>query len=502
MGNSANGDNDSPVNGDEDPGTGRAPNDNDDSLTDGDGDSGTGRKSNNDNNASGTNSSTSSSPNNGASVSDTKSTSPPNNTTNNPQTPVERAVKLFKEKMVGQKNPETKKNSGYATDFSWELWNTAAEQYMQSIKALSDQRILEILQETFNLTDLLCRRNPFFQVDSEMWNDDEDLETSGRHVGDAEYQADVDACDSDTSSPRARVQAGAATDNTDNLDRRPLAKATARQARAQLVAKLPAILIGAHWLAGPPMMWTTTTSLIGTHVLLKLKIRLAGPLTMPKALIGAHAHARNPAAKHDNSKSEMRVQQYLKSKFKLYLSRVLANTLKSDDSFELFCSLLDISDAVITGDFALAMMVDEVAGRTWSFNSLTIIVPRKSSMLLEEFFYRRNYEWKTVDPNAQGAPRASPQEASGFQYFPLWPLPLCQTLLSIALTTLTLAPIALTALALSHTALPTFTLTADSVPQPRFSLTQCSQPRRSLMPATHIKYSALPPDLTHQTTTA
>ena len=135
-------------------------------------------------------------------------------------------------------NPETKKNSGYATDFSWELWNTAAEQYMQSIKALGNQRILEILIESFDLSNSPCRRTPFLPHSEtlnsarvSLHSDDEDLETSGHHVvGDGEYQADVNACDSDTNL-RARV--GTAINNTDNLDRRPHAKATARPVRAQ-----------------------------------------------------------------------------------------------------------------------------------------------------------------------------------------------------------------------------------------------------------------------------
>jgi hypothetical protein len=157
---------------------------------------------------------------------------------------VERAVKLFKEKMIEQKvdsrgiqrlvvrkveNPETKKSSGYSTDFSWELWNTAAQQYMESIKALGDKRIMEILQESFNLTDSLGRRNPFVQVDRETSNsartalrsDDEDLETSEwQGVDDAQYQED----DDNTSTQHARTREGAAADDSDadNLDRRPL----------------------------------------------------------------------------------------------------------------------------------------------------------------------------------------------------------------------------------------------------------------------------------------
>ena len=65
-------------------------------------------------------------------------------------------------------NPETKKNLGYSTDFSWELWNTAAQQYMQSIEALSYERTLEIFKEAYQLTDWLGRQSPFIQVDNDM----------------------------------------------------------------------------------------------------------------------------------------------------------------------------------------------------------------------------------------------------------------------------------------------------------------------------------------------
>jgi hypothetical protein len=86
---------------------------------------------------------------------------------------VERAVNLFKAKMIEEKttsrgvtqlvirkseNPETKKNSGYLTDFSWDIWNTAAEEYMESIKALDNKRILEILNLAFAVPDYVGRK--------------------------------------------------------------------------------------------------------------------------------------------------------------------------------------------------------------------------------------------------------------------------------------------------------------------------------------------------------
>ncbi|KAF8347325.1 hypothetical protein F5887DRAFT_916072 [Amanita rubescens] len=74
----------------------------------------------------------------------------------------------------------------YLTDFSWE---PAAQQYMRSIMALSDQRTLEIFKQIYHLMDWLGRRNAFVQVDSKMSNsaraslhpDDEDLKAFGRH---------------------------------------------------------------------------------------------------------------------------------------------------------------------------------------------------------------------------------------------------------------------------------------------------------------------------------
>ena len=86
---------------------------------------------------------------------------------------VERAVNLFKEKMIEERttpcgikqlavrkseNPETKKNSGYLTDFSWDMWNTAAEEYMESIKSLNQKRILEILNGAFVVPDYVGRQ--------------------------------------------------------------------------------------------------------------------------------------------------------------------------------------------------------------------------------------------------------------------------------------------------------------------------------------------------------
>ena len=86
---------------------------------------------------------------------------------------VEHAVNLFKEKMIEERttprgakqlavrkseNPETKKNSGYLTDFSWDMWNMAAEEYMESIKSLDQKRILEILNCAFAVPDYVGRQ--------------------------------------------------------------------------------------------------------------------------------------------------------------------------------------------------------------------------------------------------------------------------------------------------------------------------------------------------------
>ena len=84
----------------------------------------------------------------------------------------ERAVKLFMEKMITLKtnprsthlgvrkieNPETKKNSGFLTDFSWEHWNDAAVDYLQSVNALNESRILEVLNKTFFIPDHAGRK--------------------------------------------------------------------------------------------------------------------------------------------------------------------------------------------------------------------------------------------------------------------------------------------------------------------------------------------------------
>jgi hypothetical protein len=133
---------------------------------------------------------------------------------------------LFKEKMIKQRfdsccvqqlvvrkveNPETKKNSGYSTDFSWELWNTPAQEYyMQSIEALSYmyERTLEIFKEAYQLTDWLGRRSPFIQVDNDILNtactslhsNDEDPGTFDDGVDGAEHQADDGSWDSNVMS--------------------------------------------------------------------------------------------------------------------------------------------------------------------------------------------------------------------------------------------------------------------------------------------------------------
>jgi len=98
---------------------------------------------------------------------------------------VERAVKLFKEKIVEQKidsrgqsrlgvrkmeNPETGKSSGSSTDFSWENWHLAAQQYLQVIKKLDNERILRIINQAYYISECPGRRNPFAWVDSELLN--------------------------------------------------------------------------------------------------------------------------------------------------------------------------------------------------------------------------------------------------------------------------------------------------------------------------------------------
>ena len=122
---------------------------------------------------------------------------------------------------------------------------------MQSIKALSDQRILEILQETHHLADWLCRRNPFIQVDSgtsnslrtSLHSNDNDLETSGHH--------------------------------------------------GMTVSILMSFELNFIVFAGLPMMPKTS---ISAHALLRLELRLTGPSTMLTIPIGAHMLLRRTGA--------------------------------------------------------------------------------------------------------------------------------------------------------------------------------------------------------------
>lgn len=125
-------------------------------------------------------------------------------------------------------NPKTKKNPGYSTNFSWELWNTPAQEYMQSIEALSYKRTLEIFKEAYQLTDWLGRRSPFIQVDNDISNvacaslhsNDEDPGTFDDGVDGTEHQADDGSWDSNVNNAQARVQGGATTadHDGDNLD--------------------------------------------------------------------------------------------------------------------------------------------------------------------------------------------------------------------------------------------------------------------------------------------
>jgi hypothetical protein len=73
------------------------------------------------------------------------------------------------------------------------------------------------------------------------------------------------------------------------------------------------------------------------------------------------------------------------------------------------------ADAIIVGEFALAMMLDEEEGLKWTFDSLQIIVPDDSAVLLEDYFAALGYECQKVgNPLIRTAPRASPQEILDF----------------------------------------------------------------------------------------
>jgi hypothetical protein len=153
------------------------------------------------------------------------------------------------------------------------------------------------------------------------------------------------------------------------------------------------------------------------------------------------------------------VQDYMRSKFRRYLYRVLSNTsrassfknhtfapdMPSGGNTAAFLLLLDLADAVIAGNFALAMMANEDEGSAWSFDSLNILVPRDSVVLLEEFFHNLNYEWKVDDPaNNDAVPNASPRAVLDYVIsslqgtFNFWaPLPQPTSLRNIGITLFT-----------------------------------------------------------------
>ena len=159
---------------------------------------------------------------------------------------VERAVKLFKEKIVEQKtdsrgqsrlgvrkveNPETGKSSGSSTDFSWENWHLATRQYLQVIKNLDNERILRIVNQAYHISECPSRRNPFARVDSELLNStrtslDSDNEVQETLADDGKDDAHRARNDFDTSQNQAGddnqtqmdSQADGRDDNDDNGD--------------------------------------------------------------------------------------------------------------------------------------------------------------------------------------------------------------------------------------------------------------------------------------------
>ena len=179
-------------------------------------------------------------------------------------------------------NPKTKKNSGYSTDFSWELWNTTAQQYMQSIKALSYEWTLEISKEVYQL---LIRWADKALSHTSLHSDDKDPGTSGDGVDGTEDQGDDDSWNSNVSAwlkfregpPLMMVTTWTHT-------------CSVLQSRIKLnPAKLPVVSIRAHALfrlellpVPAPLVMTSTTSSIGTHILLTMLKGLPAPMQATK----------------------------------------------------------------------------------------------------------------------------------------------------------------------------------------------------------------------------
>jgi hypothetical protein len=80
----------------------------------------------------------------------------------------------------------------------------------------------------------------------------------------------------------------------------------------------------------------------------------------------------------------------------------------------LFCSLLEAADVLIIGDFALAMMEDEYWAQKWAFDTLSIIVRRKSVALLEDFFTRLDYQCKINEHDIYALPDALRDDVFNF----------------------------------------------------------------------------------------
>lgn len=133
------------------------------------------------------------------------------------------------------------------------------------------------------------------------------------------------------------------------------------------------------------------------------------------------------------------VQTYLRSKFSCYLSRVLCNAsgmpicmiylcpltdfyidsnvdqMTLNNNLRMLFCLLDLSDAIITGEFAVAMMADEYEAHNWAFDSLKIIVSTNSASLLENFFRETHYIWRiATDDSINAAPNAPHEEVLDF----------------------------------------------------------------------------------------
>ena len=116
------------------------------------------------------------------------------------------------------------------------------------------------------------------------------------------------------------------------------------------------------------------------------------------------------------------VERYLRCKFICYIEQVLGNTCSAQlpvsyvwhcysnfftgGSHSQFCSLLESTEALIVGDFALALMEDEHLAKKWTFDNLNIIVPCEAVALLKDFFAALDYRCKINEYGIHALPDA------------------------------------------------------------------------------------------------